>query len=612
MEQAFDKYSELDQILKFSTPKVLRLVEILRQVRPLNFIDPRKRRDKGENSEANKGESRSDGVDALRVNSGVGNRIGVSINSEENVEEEESVITLDQVSSDAAENMKTTPYPVHKYNVPAIESTERVVGLGVQASSHGDVCVSEEIPCDSVIECPAENVVKGSRIVNEVPNEVIPKSCSKGAQLNDCVLKEDICISSGLSSSSTCNSSVSKEETHEGVNVCGQLECEDECDKVIENLSDISAGCTMEAVSKSHSRNLEHCTESIEDSTTKGFSEDGNTVSVKDIDDSALTDGGLCMEGMEKTVQTHPDTQSSCNFEHTNNKIDSGSVVKQDLCRINIRESSHKDGCDSENHLSCDVHNGILSAKSELQDPAKVHNIKNVALCNGFLSSDVDKDPSLRISEKNNICNQNGYGNQDESGSENEYSVAKINSGSCDSVQNQHNMEDCPNGVSIADTNAPQTTSSLPCKANSDVIHINSSTVCNTELNGKTKSTPDDPLVSSKECDEYSLSSQEITSKSNNISTMSPLSGTCLQSCKESEENNATSSVGVSCEAAAMADTLAQLLPAGGKGRKRRDEVKEKVKVHNPEDPDSVCGLIFVQHRNTAKIIYRLLKVSMA
>merc|ERR1711874_513840 len=46
VEQTFDKYSELDQIVKFSSPKVLRLIEILRQIRPLNFVDPRKRREK--------------------------------------------------------------------------------------------------------------------------------------------------------------------------------------------------------------------------------------------------------------------------------------------------------------------------------------------------------------------------------------------------------------------------------------------------------------------------------------------------------------------------------------------------------------------------------------
>ncbi|KAK3886818.1 hypothetical protein Pcinc_009043 [Petrolisthes cinctipes] len=605
VEQAFDKYSELDQILKFSTPKVLRLVEILRQVRPLNFIDPRKRRDKGEISEGNKGESRSDGGDALKINSGVGSRIGAAINSEEGVEGEGNVETLNQVSFDATENMKITPHPVHKYNVPAIESTERVIELSVEASAHGDMCVSEEIPCNSAIESHAESVIEGSRIVNEVPNEIFPKSCSRGAQLNDSVLEENICTSSEVSNSSTCNSSVSESETSESVKACDQLECEDECDKVDENLSDISSRCTMEAVSKSQTRNLEHCTDSIAGSTTKGLSRESN-IGVND--DNALTDKGQCMEGMEKTVQTHPDTQNSCNFEHTNNKIDSESVVKQDLCRINIRESSHEDGCDSENHLSCDVHNGIVSAKSELQDPAKVHNIQNIALCNGFLSSDVDKNPSLRISEKNNICNQNGYGNQDESGSESEYSVAKFNSESCDSVQNQHNMEDCPNGVSMADTNAPPATSTLPCKANSDdVIHINASAVCNTEINGENRSTPEDTLASSEECNELSLNSLEITSKFSNITNMSPLSSSCLQSSKEIEESN-TSSVSVSCEAAAMADTLAQLLPAGGKGRKRRDEVKEKVKVHNPEDPDSVCGLVFVQHRNMAKIIYRLLK----
>ena len=48
----------------------------------------------------------------------------------------------------------------------------------------------------------------------------------------------------------------------------------------------------------------------------------------------------------------------------------------------------------------------------------------------------------------------------------------------------------------------------------------------------------------------------------------------------------------------------------GGKRRRYDAEVKEKVKVHNPDDPDSVCGLIFVHRSTTAKMVYRLLKVS--
>ena len=52
---------------------------------------------------------------------------------------------------------------------------------------------------------------------------------------------------------------------------------------------------------------------------------------------------------------------------------------------------------------------------------------------------------------------------------------------------------------------------------------------------------------------------------------------------------------------------IMQLMPP--KYRKKREEVRERVKVHNPEDPDSVCALIFVKDRTTAKIIYRLLKV---
>ena len=46
IEYCFDDYSELDQIQKFSSPKVLRLIEILRQIRPHNFVDPRKRRER--------------------------------------------------------------------------------------------------------------------------------------------------------------------------------------------------------------------------------------------------------------------------------------------------------------------------------------------------------------------------------------------------------------------------------------------------------------------------------------------------------------------------------------------------------------------------------------
>lgn len=68
VEQAFDKYSELDQILKFSTPKVLRLVEILRQVRPLNFVDPRKRRDRLEVFENGKAAAALEGSEDTQEN----------------------------------------------------------------------------------------------------------------------------------------------------------------------------------------------------------------------------------------------------------------------------------------------------------------------------------------------------------------------------------------------------------------------------------------------------------------------------------------------------------------------------------------------------------------
>jgi hypothetical protein len=49
----------------------------------------------------------------------------------------------------------------------------------------------------------------------------------------------------------------------------------------------------------------------------------------------------------------------------------------------------------------------------------------------------------------------------------------------------------------------------------------------------------------------------------------------------------------------------------GGKKRRAEMEVKEKVKVHNPDDPDSVCGLVFVRSSTTARMLYRLFKVDL-
>ena len=77
---------------------------------------------------------------------------------------------------------------------------------------------------------------------------------------------------------------------------------------------------------------------------------------------------------------------------------------------------------------------------------------------------------------------------------------------------------------------------------------------------------------------------------------------------------NASANNGYSARAMAAtgsyATTAQQHAYRGNKRRKGDIEVKEKVKVHNPDDPDSVCGLIFVSNCTTAKMLYRLLKVT--
>ncbi|XP_071514662.1 endoribonuclease Dcr-1 isoform X2 [Panulirus ornatus] len=666
VEQAFDKYSELDQILKFSTPKVLRLVEILRQVRPLNFVDPRKRRDKLENTEITKAETIFEGLEAgkyetvLEVNE-IALQASVEIGEElqNQIVEGKSNLPINP-SLDAPVDLDVTINQEQNCSIPIEKTEDSTLGL-----------TSEELSDEPTIEnshgtdfgSSFENVKADTKLESEYLSTTVPKSFVTDTQLHNCILSESAHISCGeltadFSGSAANNSDIllglPERRAVKEMKVCDKSLCNVVCNSVSEDMSksddtsadrescelvsNLSPECTIKAVSESYTNDLgcypngidyAECkvplSESLEESITNDFDK-GNTRCVhfqngiKEVEDQHVQKGNsVFIDGMQSTVQTHPDTtQTCCNICEAvvHKETEDGSVLEDDLCRLNIKESSYIDGCELGILTSCDQRNGTLSAKSEQKDSAMKQNIRNTILCNGFTHDSDNGLPSPRTTQRNIESKLNGQIDQHKLKSKckcasDRECVAKAGNKSCDSVQNQFCMEACQEKDSITETSAPLATSELPCEAVTAVAtHVNI-TSSDSEVRVEESVVPIDFSNNSQvNCVLLSDSSKftpEPKATTTGVTNLPNNSCNGLNSSNETDGSGSSVPL-ASSEAAAMADTLALLLPGGGKGRKRRDDVKEKVKVHNPEDPDSVCGLIFVHHRNIAKIIYRLLK----
>lgn len=579
VEQAFDKYSELDQILKFSTPKVLRLVEILRQVRPLNFVDPRKRRDKSENTDTLKGGTLIEGSEC---------QIAEATSDPEHSE----VAALHSVAN---EPRATSPGNSLKLCKDQDNNEEKE-----ENSSEDSACLSRSTQNEQVKVSPTENcvnnIVESSKASGDISTKsssemldlTVPKTDTKKSMCNGCV-QEDSCLPSMRASTGQLEMSENMEAPHAG-------NCHDSCSSyVMKGCDEEQHRCsTPEAVSECHangwssqhdSLDLCDCKPSI--SISSGKSEREVSFEVESIScqhslgEKCLHNGeveDVCREPSK--VQIHPDvTQNCCNISESvvTKEVGDGSTLEEDLCRLSLRESSLRVGCELENPTNCDVSNGTTSAKSHLHDAAKVHNNISALLCNGYQSGSEESLPSSRISE-----------------------------GSLDNKLNSHNSQEGP----ICSSQGKEE----QCLEQSHSVQSNP---CDAKIHSEEEVTPTSA---------HSTTSQPISEEANAPATPHKAttgSAETSEATSQSAQNNSSTiskdvdstvspAPAVSSEAAAMADTLALLLPGGGGGkggRKRRDEVKEKVKVHNPEDPDSVCGLIFVHHRNMAKIIYRLLKV---
>ncbi|XP_050699667.1 endoribonuclease Dicer-like isoform X6 [Eriocheir sinensis] len=743
VEQAFDKYSELDQILKFSTPKVLRLVEILRQVRPQNFVDPRKRRDKSENSEAAKGGvlpvegPASHGGEAAGADSGV-----VAMQAEDDEPKDPSGEVLAKHPKDLEE-----------------EDHE-----GENSSEGGSLSSPHQSPLTRQKEISATENVMDNVQNNGESGDVQDQSCDEmmdpgvgNPECNGCAAQEDLSPVGTRDMASPCRASSKQQQQplaneevpqngsqHDGCGGSPLPECNDGREQeqfTAECSINTSLECHANGWSSSQSDSLEtlDSTPSVSDlpgKSGRGGKEGEGDSPHHSLEGKLLHNGELEEEcGEPSKVQIHPDsTQNCCNIPESvvTKQAESRSTLEEDLCRLNLRESSLRVGCELENSTNCDVNNGTMSAKSHLLDAAKVHSSISAPLCNGYQGGSEESLPSSgetldKMDSQSSNMEHDGCSTQgeEEECPESPEPSHSVQSDPSDSEIHQH-QENSPLTSAQSTTSQPASeaavtpTPATPSKTNTgtDLPSATSNTAgtdpssaasnttdidpqsatCNTTgtdpssatsnttgtetpsatsnsistdpssadsnttgtetpsatsnsistdpssadsnttgtdpssatsnttgtdpssaTSNTTGTDPPSPTSNTTDNDPPSAASNTTgtnpsNATSNTTSTDSPsatsnTTGTDSPSAASKEADSTTPApAAVSSEAAAMADTLALLLPGGKGGRRRRDEVKEKVKVHNPEDPDSVCGLIFVHHRNMAKIIYRLLK----
>lgn len=572
MEQAFDRYSELDQILKFSTPKVLRLVEILRQVRPQNFVDPRKRRDKSENSEAAKSGT-------AQVEEPVSNGAEATV-------AEEAEVAVVQAVADGASNPSVEILVKDPKSLDDHESENFPKNEASSSTCESPPVTQETSSTEGTMDVESEDVhaMSCSKILDQAVDIIKCNGCADQEELN-LLGTGDVASPCMVSSKQQHKESqaliveevphiVAENDVHGGspsTECCGDRE-----PKQITESTMNTSECQANGWSSSRSDSLDTLDSTVNDSCLPGKSEcEGeSSAEVKDacphdcLEGKCLHNGAVEEKcGEPSKVQIHPDsTQICCNIPESLVTKQTGcrSTLEEDLCRLNLRESSLRVGCEHENSTNCDVNNGTMSAKSHLLDAAKVHSSISAPLCNGYQSGSEENLPSSRVTTDNT----------DSQSSKEEQHVCST----------QDEAKECPQ--------SPEPSHSVQSSLSHSEIHQpeESSALTNAQI-----------TTSQPACESAATSSP--TTPETTTDTTPPSATT-----KDADSTAATPAV--SSEAAAMADTLALLLPGGKGGRRRRDEVKEKVKVHNPEDPDSVCGLVFVHHRNMAKIIYRLLKVS--
>ena len=557
VEVAFEKHSELDQILKFSSPKVLRLVEVLRQVRPLNFVDPRKRREKNEAIEGKRDPSDPEDKEAEQLVTPVETTPAEEDAPESNHKEEHSedpTSSSGGSDSTAGDEKDCTP--------PSDSSLSEPSGSAEDSALEQENDKNAEVPsCDSIRNC-----VDSSESVLKLGSECDSDPLSEGGSDH---------VSSGA-----CDGKVSDTEDSERAEG-----------------GDNVAVCCCNASSKSLD---------VEDISSDTFSKERHI----------LPRCGQC----ELVQINRSDTcfHQSCDVGKQCKRADEGqekpasSALGDNLSRLSLKDSNRccSEGCDTveEESRSCDLQNDdgsvggdILSAKGGKKECSSSVSLENerASLVNGVAESG-DESEYESVNSGEAVSEMvNGYHNSgdDSEDSETECDRPLVNGSpnrsnkSCESVQKTCSEEKpCFNEASDNEASAHPDTTSKNGHAES-----NDSVSAVAAVNGSAS-------------EEESLEGKDLRDESEEQS-LSQDGGEETVISNDCESKASAAAPAVSTEAAAMADTLALLLPASHKGRRRRDEVKEKVKVHNPDDPDSVCGLIFVHHRNIAKIIYRLLKV---
>ncbi|KAB7495069.1 hypothetical protein Anas_10431 [Armadillidium nasatum] len=554
IEEAFDNHSELNQILNFSTPKVLRLIDILRQIRPLNFVDPRKRRDKGDsgsNSAANKEEDNS----ANKCSS-----CGCRFEPSEG--ETNSIVKLDKNKS--------------------LSPSEDDKGCEKLCNERENSCTSEDERKKSLDVLQEQNIDNCQNLLNGTTER--------------CDLLQTSLPSVSLSSGCDAISS-----SHSALYCNGQVSRTDSEESVAVDSNSVDSHSVPNSDSLGASESLESNINETELLTTPAES----TTLISDT--AALPPEVEISSEIQSTVeaaskQPKVDVPCSCSCH---NKSSEGS--SQPLPVI-----SFVNGCDTPSEdkeldeSSPDITKGDLKGSSEggktLIEENTIHaqNDLDIDVYDSDLKADLKPEEEVELGDT-----------PSETPLENDRDITNVEVESINSEEVEERSSHCGDisrrEVAL-ETSEVESDNEMSSVVSVDEDALKSEKQDTSSIEEIDKTTREETLVPDG-CDKTEV--KEV--KHNDINSSDNSEDVVVSNCDnkigdEANEGEKSTTKAPTSEAVAMADTLAQLLPNAVRTRRRRDEVREKVKVHNPDDPDSVCGLIFVQQRTTAKIIYRLLK----
>ncbi|KAF2366634.1 Ribonuclease III domain [Trinorchestia longiramus] len=731
IEDCFNEYSELDQILQFSSPKVLRLITILRRIRPLHFVDPRNRNKHVADEQSGEGVADDPGSKlpehelcehcrtslAETVDAPDSSRNpGVSPSGAEPVVVETMLenYNLDHIVKDASVTEVTdddiarlqrqgwfdgpTQGVSDRDDQSACEVKEHCEDvssdIGQIYSDVGHSTNNTEDQSRDLIDIVQKNFLNKHMKCRDIDLDSVDSFLSCTDQMNSLSLED-----AKPRLSPKMNGFCKPESLHNfsgGSHIPGEDLCQYEEGLCVSKANQVlSDGC--EKIS-SHSDDgaTEHAGS---DSVCPNFCDGAHYSDLSGCYDGAQYKSATCCGrgGASSTIACHGPTRagvqsSTCNLSTGPDCICGVSACKGSVSSINndpeppfLNDTSDTSApllthCANSSSSGCEtpeIFSSCHGSPLKIAEPSRVARLASQSISTSCLNSKLDRntfqcDSKMAVNDSFNesqcdasrdavVFNNGKHSTRTTQATssarvsfslsgdphDEDFSISSNHLISCASSSRDKYPDtyDEHDGVLSSETGVHDASSSEPASACDEIHAANVHVVVNTGEQTslvnpeKSKDLDSEAVVSSeteiaaeqshlKVCprcfkinneDKVSAESSSVKVTASSTLTYNQTIGNGQsasnvngESVASADGHTVSNSCGQTSSNVGMAPTnYASLQQAYGRGCKKRRgeaEVKEKVKVHNPDDPDSVCGLIFVHSSTTAKMLYRLLK----